>query len=183
MTRFVRVVPAAATSAAPAGRIWLDHTRRCVSRQRVRLEDGREAGLILPRGTVLRDGDLVLSEDGQAAEITASPEELSEAACPDAVALARLAYHLGNRHAVVMIVGRGVRYPRDPVLDRMVLGLGHAVRHVSAPFEPESGAYEFTAADALIALRSTPPEIRIGKSVSRPAPIVGLGRRVEEHAP
>ena len=174
MTTFVRVVSAAATETAPEGRIWLDHARRCVSRQRVRLEDGREAGLILPRGTVLRDGDLVLSEDGQAARIKASPEELSETACPDALALARLAYHLGNRHAVLMLLPGAVRYPRDPVLDRMVRGLGHGVSHVSAPFEPESGAYEFTMADAVMALRSTPPEIRGGSA--GPGPVREPGR-------
>ena len=161
MTTFVRVVSAAATEAAPEGRIWLDHARRCVSRQRVRLEDGREAGLILPRGTVLRDGDLVLSEDGQAARIKASPEELSETACPDALALARLAYHLGNRHAVLMLLPGAVRYPRDPVLDRMVRGLGHGVSHVRRALRARiRGLRVHHGRRAVMALRSTPPEIR-----------------------
>lgn len=160
MLTFVRVIPAGTNSAAPVGRIRLGFEKRCVSRQRVCMEDGIEAGLILPRGTVLKDGDVVLTEEGLAAEIKASREELSEAVCPDAQGVARLAYHLGNRHAVVMVGDGFIRYPRDPVLDRMTLGLGFTVNHVEAAFQPEAGAYGFTPGDAMISLLSKPVAIR-----------------------
>ncbi len=159
MLTFVRVVPAAANSAAPAGRVWLGFEKRCVSRQRVRLEDGAEAGLILPRGTWLRDGDLLEAEDGLTMEVRASLEELSEVRCPDALSMARAAYHLGNRHAPVMLAQGAVKYPADPVLDRMLAGMGLAVRRVMEPFQPESGAYDFTLADARMSLLSSVPVI------------------------
>ena len=159
MLTFVRVAPAAANSAAPEGRVWLSFEKRCVSRQRVRMENGVDVGLILPRGTRLKDGDLLLSEDGRVVQVRASLEELSDVLCPDSLTMAQVAYHLGNRHACIMLDGGSVKYPADSVLDQMVTGMGIAVRRVMEPFQPESGAYDFTPVDARISLLSTPPAI------------------------
>ena len=115
--------------------------KRIKSRLRVTLDDGREAGLFLKRGLILRDGDLLESDDGVIVQICASDESVSTVLCDDAVLLTRVAYHLGNRH-VSLQVGQGfVRYQHDHVLDDMVRGLGGTVLVEQAPFEPEAGAY------------------------------------------
>lgn len=170
MLTFVRVSQASA-SVVPEGRLWLSFERRCLSRQRVRLEDGEEAGLFLPRGTVLRDGDILESPEGRAIRVLASLEELSLALCPDPLSTARVAYHLGNRHACVMLGEGSVRYPADHVLDQLVEGLGIAVQRVREPFQPEAGAYGFTPADAMISLLSSPPALRRAQAApgERPA--------------
>ena len=57
------------------------------------------------------------------------------------LALVQLAWHLGNRHTDVQIVGDKIRIRRDHVLEEMVAGLGATVRMIEAPFDPEPGAY------------------------------------------
>jgi urease accessory protein len=114
------------------------------SRLRARLDGGAEVALILPRGRVLRDGDVLRANDGFAVRVCASPEKVSTVSGvtgSDAVALARCAYHLGNRHVPVQIGAGFLRYQRDHVLDDMVRGLGLVVTEEEAPFEPEAGAY------------------------------------------
>jgi urease accessory protein len=114
---------------------------RTRSRLKVTLDDGRAAGLFLPRGQILRGGDLLLGSDGLVIRIEAAAETVSTVQCDDALALARTCYHLGNRHVPLQITARWVRYQHDHVLDDMVRGLGLAVTVSQAPFEPEAGAY------------------------------------------
>jgi urease accessory protein len=114
---------------------------RTRSRLKVTLDDGRAAGLFLPRGQILRGGDLLLGSDGLVIRIEAAAETVSTVHCDDALALARACYHLGNRHVPLQINADWVRYQHDHVLDDMVRGLGLAVTVTSAPFEPEAGAY------------------------------------------
>ncbi|AFL74035.1 urease accessory protein UreE [Thiocystis violascens] len=140
MIRFIRKL-AGPPPEALALTINLTWEQRQHSRLLVALDDGREVGLLLPRGTPLRDGDVLQAEDGQAARVVAAPETLSCVDCPDALSLARAAYHLGNRHVPVQIDSNGLRYPHDHVLDDLVRGLGLAVRIEEQPFEPEPGAY------------------------------------------
>ena len=121
--------------------LTLPHALRQRCRQRVRLDNGQEAGLYLPRGSRLRDGDRLLSADGLVVEVRAARETVSRVSCADALALAGLCYHLGNRHVEIQL-GRGwVAYLRDPVLDGMVRGLGFEVDVAQQPFEPLPGAY------------------------------------------
>lgn len=126
---------------APTATLTLPFERRCRSRLRARLDDGREVGLVLRRGTVLRDGDCLLARSGEVVQVRAAAEAVSTVTASDPWLLARAAYHLGNRH-VPLQVGEGrLRYRRDHVLDAMLEGLGLAVAHDEAPFEPEAGAY------------------------------------------
>jgi len=117
------------------------------SRLRARLDSGDEVALILPRGRVLRDGDVLVASDGFAVRVRAAAEKVSTvndvtgATGVDAVALARGAYHLGNRHVPVQLGAGFLRYQQDHVLDDMVRGLGLVVTAEEAPFEPEAGAY------------------------------------------
>ncbi len=115
--------------------------QRIKSRMRVRLDDGRDAGLLLPRGYILRDGDVLVSEDGLRVGIVAADEPVSTIYSSDSHLLARACYHLGNRHVPLQITPGWVRYQHDHVLDDMVAGLGLQVTSENAPFEPEAGAY------------------------------------------
>src|SRR5690242_12577718 len=93
------------------------------SRLRTTLENGEDVGLFLERGSVLRGGDLLLAEDGRIVEVVAEPETVSTVRAPDALALCRASYHLGNRHVALQIGAGWVRYQHDHVLDDMVRGL------------------------------------------------------------
>jgi urease accessory protein len=119
----------------------LPFEQRQKSRLRTRLVDGEEIGLFLERGTILRGGDCLRANDGRVVRVVAANEALMEARSGDATALARAAYHLGNRHMPVQVGPGWLRFAADHVLGDMVRGLGLAVCEVTAPFEPEAGAY------------------------------------------
>jgi urease accessory protein len=122
-------------------RLVLGFEARCKSRLRTRLESGEEVGLFLEAGTVLRGGDRLEGNDGRIVEVVAAPEPLMEVWSGSPRKLARLAYHLGNRHVVAEIGDGWLRFPADHVLRGLVVGLGADVREVTLPFEPEAGAY------------------------------------------
>lgn len=121
--------------------LTLPWEQRIKSRQRVRLDNGREAGLFLPRGGVLNHGDILVSEDETLVQICAAEEKVSTVLCDHPLAMARACYHLGNRHTEIEIVPGRIRYLQDSVLDKMMHGLGLEVVIEQAPFEPEAGAY------------------------------------------
>ena len=102
---------------------------------------GEEVALFLDRGTILRGGDCLAAEDGRVIRVVALPEALMEVSASDAELLARAAYHLGNRHCPVEIRPRAVRFPADHVLAEMLRAFGLEATPLSAPFEPEAGAY------------------------------------------
>ena len=116
-----------------------DQRERC--RQRASLASGEEVALFLARGTVLRDGDLLLGEGGRVARVVAALEPTYAVRCLDASMLARCAFHLGNRHTQTQVGQGWLRIRVDPVLREMLEGLGAAVEHELAKFEPEAGAY------------------------------------------
>jgi urease accessory protein len=111
------------------------------SRQLVRLENGEEAGLLLPPGTVLGDGDIVESEDSSKLMIQAAKEDLMLVTASDPFLLLRAGYHLGNRHASIELQPDRILLPIDPVLKEMLIGLGVTVSLVTEKFTPETGAY------------------------------------------
>lgn len=121
--------------------VCLPWEKRIRSRLRVQLDSGEEARVLLPRGTVLRGGDVLVTEDGVAVAVKAAVEKVSTVRTAGPLRLARLCYHLGNRHVALEIGGGYLRYLHDHVLDAMVLGLGGEVVVEEMPFEPEHGAY------------------------------------------
>jgi urease accessory protein len=124
-----------------AAPLSLPFAERCKSRLRTTLCDGRELAVILPRGTVLRDGDLLVAQSGALIRVVASAQMLLEVRSSDPLLLTRAAYHLGNRHIRVQFGQGYLRLEDDPVLCAMLEGLGLAVCRAELPFEPESGAY------------------------------------------
>jgi urease accessory protein len=127
------------TDATAIATLTLDERRR--SRLRVALDDGREVAVLLPRGSVLRDGDLLRADEGDVVVVRAAAESLSVARTSDAHLLLRGAYHLGNRHVPVELGDGWLAYEHDHVLDDMLRGLGLTVEARRAPFEPEGGAF------------------------------------------
>jgi urease accessory protein len=141
--RASRIVRAGAWQPADAlDRVVLDAADR--HRRRIALvgERGTRFLLDLSEATRLRDGDGLLLDDGAIIAVVARPEPLAEIAAENGAALARLAWHLGNRHVEVGICSNRLRIRRDPVLEGMLAGLGAQVTVIEAPFDPEPGAYE-----------------------------------------
>jgi urease accessory protein len=86
---------------------------------------------------------LLTTEDGsETVLVVAAPETVSRVSIDDPLLLAKVCYHLGNRHVPLQIEQGWLRYQHDHVLDDMVRGLGVAVTTEQAPFEPEAGAYQ-----------------------------------------
>lgn len=115
---------------------------RVRSRLKVQLDDGREAGLFLPRGELLRGGDVLRAECGECVRVVAAPEKVSTAVSQDQLELTRAAYHLGNRHVPLQVAMGWLRYQHDHVLDDMLRQMGLSVRVSMTAFEPEAGAYQ-----------------------------------------
>ena len=136
-----------AWQATPADTIVLDYEGRHRRRVAMTGTRGTEFLLDLPEAVALRGGDALVLEDGRLIEIVAAPEPLAEIRAPDARQLARVAYHIGNRHVQAEIRAKGLRIRRDHVLEDMVRGLGAKVMHIEAPFEPDTGAYEADACE------------------------------------
>ena len=131
-------IPRSAYKVEVRGQLKLPFESRQKSRLRAKLVSGEEVGLMLPRGEILRGGDLVTASDGRVIEIVAEPEKVLHIETKD---LARVAYHLGNRHVPVQVGDGFLRITEDHVLEEMVQKLGAKVSHLEAPFEPEAGAY------------------------------------------
>jgi len=135
------VIESRCDKAAHQEQLSLPFELRQKSRLRTKLASGEEAGLFLEHGSILRGGDCLRANDGRIVLVVAADEELMEAKCATPFELVRAAYHLGNRHVPVQIGDGWLRFQADDVLAQMLRGLKATVSKVSAPFEPEAGAY------------------------------------------
>jgi urease accessory protein len=124
----------------PLDTITLDRQSRHRRRMVLRTDGGRELLLDLPEATYLADGD-GLAIEGGVILVKAAPEPLMEIHAHDALELARIAWHLGNRHTPAEITPHAIYIQPDHVLAEMVSGLGGHIHDVTRPFEPEGGAY------------------------------------------
>ena len=105
---------------------------------------GRRLGVFLPRGSVVRGGDVLVAEDGSLLRVVAAPQPVltvRTAAGGDGFDLLRAAYHLGNRHVPLELQPEHLRLEPDHVLAELLRTMGLSVTEAQAPFEPESGAY------------------------------------------
>lgn len=145
--RATSVVPAAELAGRTAfDCIVLPHDGRHRRRITMRTEGDLVFLLDLPEATHLRHGDGLLLEDGRIIGVAAADEPVADVTAPDAQHLARLAWHIGNRHVPAEILVDRIRIAPDPIIEEMLRGLGGTVTHVEARFEPEGGAYEHAAA-------------------------------------
>jgi len=103
--------------------------------------------LDFPEPARLRTDDALVLDDGRLVEVVAEPEPLIEVRAADLAALARLAWHLGDRHVPVQVLERRLRLKRDPAIEMLLEGLGAKIVAIDAPFEPEGGAYAMPAGD------------------------------------
>ena len=123
-------------------KIALTYEDRYLRRKRLTAQDGTSFLVDLAETTSVRDGDAFELKDGTLIGVIAAEEPLLEITANDgANALARLAWHIGNRHTPCQVEPDRLLIQRDHVLEDMLKKLGAQVRAVSAPFEPEGGAY------------------------------------------
>jgi urease accessory protein len=137
-----------ATSVLPAGswshpidEVLIDFDRRHRRRIVLTTRTGRDLLIDFPQAVRLRDGDGLALEDGGIVRVCARPEPLLEIHAHDDGELVRIAWHLGNRHLPVQLLGDRIRIRADHVIQDMVEGLGGHVEAIEAPFDPEAGAY------------------------------------------
>jgi urease accessory protein len=141
MHRVAEIIPAGEWTGAALDFVVLDAGERHRRRIVLQGERGTAVLLDLPHVVTLRDGDGLMLDNGAIVRVDGKPEPLVEISAANAIELARLAWHLGNRHTDVQIVGERLRIRRDHVLEDMLAGLGARLIPVEAPFEPEHGAY------------------------------------------
>jgi len=138
------VLPAsgvASHAVTPADIIVLPHDDRHLRRKVLTTVHDEKLLVDLPEPVQLRQHDRLVLDDGRHIEIMADEEELLEARPRDAVHLAELCWHIGNRHLAAQIEADRLLILRDHVIKAMLEGLGAAVKEVSEPFEPVRGAY------------------------------------------
>jgi urease accessory protein len=128
-----------------AATLTLDWDTRQKSRFGAPLDDGREVAVILPRGSVLRGGDVLVAEDGSLVKVIAAPQAVLQVRFCQAHGspfdLLRAAYHLGNRHVPLELQPELLQFEPDAVLAEMLRSQHLIVKEALAPFEPEAGAY------------------------------------------
>ncbi|MBU2873566.1 MULTISPECIES: urease accessory protein UreE [Marinobacter] len=125
--------------------LTLPYELRMRGRLRATTETSQDVGLFLDRGPVLRDGDLLQAKTGEVIRVRAAEEPVVTARIHGGLPLARLCYHLGNRHVSLAIgedeLGSWIRFPPDHVLEELAERLGAVLVRHTAPFDPEPGAY------------------------------------------
>ncbi len=140
MRRALEIKSAGAWDASAAcDRVVLDAGDRQRRRIVLTAENGTEFLLDFARPVTLRDGDGLALDDGSVVLVAGAPEELIEIAAGSAVDAMRLAWHLGNRHSDVQVMGDRLRIRRDHVLEDMLRRLGARLQSLAAPFDPEIG--------------------------------------------
>lgn len=121
--------------------ITLDFDNRHRRRIRLTTDRGVPVLLDLPKAVAMAHGDGLRLDGGGWLRINAAPEGLVEVRADDATQLARIAWHIGNRHFPAQIMDGAIRIRPDHVIEAMIVGLGGALTRMDAPFQPEGGAY------------------------------------------
>ncbi len=139
--RAIAVKMSATWSGTAADSVVLGYDDRHRRRLAMQGTKGLAFVLDLPAAESLRGGDALVLEDGRLVEVVAAPEALLEIRGTDPLHLARLAWHLGNRHVPAQLLAKALRVRRDHVIAEMAVQLGARVIEIEAPFDPEGGAY------------------------------------------
>ena len=146
--RAIAIKAADSWSGEAADRVVLDYDDR--HRRRIAMVGNKGTAFLLdlPSPAELRGGDALLLEDGRLVEVVAAPEALLEIRCADTKDLARIAWHIGNRHVPTQVLTNALRIRCDHVLADLARQLGAEVAEIEAPFSPEGGAYQSRHAPA-----------------------------------
>jgi len=143
MPRALRVIAAADRRGRPvADTVILDYAQRSSNNVSVTGVKGGAYDIALHAAARLRTDDLLELDDGRLIEVVAAPEALIEARAADLPALARVAWHLGDRHVPVQVLPNRIRVKRDEAVEVLLKALDAKLTVIEAPFEPEGGAYE-----------------------------------------
>jgi urease accessory protein len=143
MRRLVKAAPPGSWPAAEAaGSVTLAFDDRNRRRIRLTTDHGEPVLLDLAKAQPLAEGDGLRFEDGGWLVVHAADEDVLEIEAADGHHLARLAWHLGNRHLPTEILPGRLRIRYDHVIEDMLGKLGARLDRRRAPFQPEGGAYE-----------------------------------------
>ena len=147
MMRAISVMSAADLQSEPIDIVVLDFDYRYRRRLMMIGEKGTQFLLDLPKAVAIADGDALVLEDGNIIGVRAQSEPVAEVWVNDLEHLARIAWHLGNRHLPTQIVGDRLRIRKDHVMIDLVKSLGATVEILEVPFHPEGGAYNHHHSD------------------------------------
>jgi len=145
MRRVVRV-RASGGNGVPIDSVIVPIGHRRVQTAQLTGVKGTLIGVMLPEPVLLRNGDVFELDDGSLVDVVAEPEPLTEIRGNDLTHLARLAWHLGDRHVPVQVLTNRLRMRRDAALETLLAALGARLIPIEAPFDPEGGAYATQAA-------------------------------------
>ena len=142
MLRAIRVLNPAERGGRPVvDTVLLDYAQRSAQKIAVTGLKGGQFEIALADPARLRTDDALLLDDGSLIEVVAAPEPLIEARASDLAHLARLAWHLGDRHVPAQLFANRIRVRREPAIEALLRSLGAKLALIEAPFEPEGGAY------------------------------------------
>jgi len=139
MRRVVRVVDA--SRGAPVDSVILKSDQRRLQTGHLTGVNGTLIGVMLPEPVLLRNGEALELDDGSIVDVVIEPEPLVEIRGHDLTHLARLAWHLGDRHVPVQVLSNRLRIRHDAALEALLRNLGARLTVIEAPFDPEGGAY------------------------------------------
>ncbi|HWP15670.1 MAG TPA: urease accessory protein UreE [Xanthobacteraceae bacterium] len=145
MLRVVRVVTSPGADARHGDSVILNSEQRWLQTAHLTGVHGTQIGAMLPEPVLLRNGDALELDDGSLVDVVIEPEPLIEIRGSDLTHLARLAWHLGDRHVPVQIFPNRLRMRPDAALEPLLKGLGARLAAIEAPFDPEGGAYAHNA--------------------------------------
>src|SRR4051812_40315225 len=141
MLRVVRVVNSEGSSARHVDSLILNSEQRRLQTGQFTGVNGTAIAAMLPEPVLLRNGDALELDDDSIVDVVIEPEPLVEIRGNDLTHLARLAWHLGDRHVPIQVLSNRLRMRRDGTLEALLQNLGARVASIEAPFDPEGGAY------------------------------------------
>lgn len=143
MPRATRVLsPAERGGRVVVDTVILDYAQRSAQNITVTGVKGGQFDIALAEPARLRTDDVLQLDDGTIVEVVAAPEPLLEARAADLAHLARLAWHLGDRHVPAQLFANRIRVRAEPAVEDLLKALGAKLARIEAPFDPEGGAYE-----------------------------------------
>jgi urease accessory protein len=142
MPRAIRVlIPDERGDRPLADTVILDYAQRSAQNLTVTGVKGVRFEIDLATPARLRTDDVLQLDDGGLIEVVAAPEPLIEARAADLPQLARIAWHLGDRHVPAQLYANRIRVRAEPAIEELLKALGARLARIEAPFEPEGGAY------------------------------------------